>query len=182
MKTGKCIGCKKALKPGEFVVLNGGAMIKTKTGAVMGDKKHLGFLTVQTHFDFKKNYRSLTIVDKAPNGQFEFYACSHKCLANFMSKQIMFLDKLDKAVKGKKIVMAPQTKVEEIGLAHCLKVVRMMGFKNALITDESTVGDFSDGTQGFIDKLNKKFPFPFKVEESDFIWEVAKLHCLFLKP
>jgi len=94
-----CINCKKKLEPGEFVVLNGGAMIKTKTGAMMGDKRHLGFLTVNNHFDSKKNYRSMIIADNCQSGQFEFYACSHKCLADFISKQIMALEKIDKIKK-----------------------------------------------------------------------------------
>lgn len=41
-----CVGCYKKLKKGEFVTMNGGAMIKTKTGAVMGGKNLLGFLDI----------------------------------------------------------------------------------------------------------------------------------------
>lgn len=112
MKTGICVGCKKKLKKGEFVVLNGGAMIKTRTGAMMGDHRHIGFLTVQNHFDSKKNYRSIIIAQDAPNGQFEFYACSHKCLVDFISKSIMHLAKFDLI---KKIELAPQSKLGRIG-------------------------------------------------------------------
>lgn len=97
-----CVGCKKPLKTGEFVVLNGGAMIKTRAnarkgdGAVMGDWRHVGFLTMANHFDSQKNYQSIIIEDNGPNGQFEFYACSHKCLTNFLTRHIMHLAKFDK--------------------------------------------------------------------------------------
>ena len=59
-----CVGCYKKLKKGEFVTMNGGAMIKTKTGAVMGGKNLLGFLAINNHFDSKKNYRSLYIANE----------------------------------------------------------------------------------------------------------------------
>ena len=72
MDYSKCINCKKPLKRGEFVTLNGGAMIKTKTGATMGDKNLFGFLTVNNHFDSKKNYQSLDIISNCSTGQFEF--------------------------------------------------------------------------------------------------------------
>jgi hypothetical protein len=175
MKHGKCVGCKKPLKSGEFVVLNGGAMVKTKTGAMMGDKRHLGFLTVNNHFDSKKNYRSMIIADNGPNGQFEFYACSHKCLAKFMSDSIMHLAKLDKI---KKIELAPQSKLDMIGYEWGLKIVELMGFKGALITDESRVGDFLDtgedefSAQIIAEGLSKKIGVKIKIP--DYIWKVAR--------
>lgn len=86
-----CVSCKKKLKKGEFVVLNGGAMVKTRAnakvrdGAVMGDHTLAGFLSVANHFDSQKNYKSIMIEDDGPNGQFEIYACSHKCMLNFLT-------------------------------------------------------------------------------------------------
>lgn len=169
----KCIGCKKTLKKGDFVVMNGGALVGTKTGATMGDKNHMGFLSVQNHFDSKKNYQTLSIVDNGPNGQFEFYACSHKCLADFLSRQVMLLEKM---CEIKKIVMAPQTKLGKIGYEWGQKVVKLLGYKGALITDESTVEDFlvtgSRLLDPYIKKLSKKFGFPIKA--SDYIWQLAK--------
>jgi hypothetical protein len=170
-----CIGCHKKLKKGEFVVLNGGAMVKTKNGASMGNKNLIGFLSVNNHFDSKKNYRSMCLMDNAPNGQFEFYACSHKCLADFMSRQIMQLKKFDKI---RKITIAPATKLDKIGYEWADKVVQMMGFKGALVTDESTVYDFmglwsnEKDNDKFILKLNKKFGF--KIQDKDYIWQIAK--------
>ena len=177
MKNGKCIGCKKPLKAGEFVVLNGGAMIKTKTGATMGDKRHIGFLTINNHFDSKKNYRTFIVADNAPNGQFEFYACSHKCLAKFMSDSIMHLAKLDKI---KKIELAPQSKLDMMGYEWGLKVVELMGFKGALITDESTVSNFmysfeqKDRLESgrSLKSVSKKLGF--EVKETDYIWQIAR--------
>lgn len=177
MKHDTCVGCRKKIKPGEFVVLNGGAMIKTKTGAVMGDERHLGFLTVSNHFDSKKSYQSMLIADNAPNGQFEFYACSHKCLANFISKQIMHLALFSKM---KKIELAPQSNLDKVGYDWGLKVVNLLGVKSALITDESTVGDFLDinvnvdafRARTVIERLSKKIGV--KIKASDYIWQVAK--------
>jgi hypothetical protein len=170
----KCIGCKKPLKKGEFVVLNGGALVKTKTGSAMGDKTLQGFLTVNNHFDSKKNYRGLILADEQPNGQFEFYACSHKCLANFMSKQIMHLAKFDKI---KKIVMAPSNKLNKIGDYWWRDVVSRMGFEGALVTDESSVFDFigpwnAKGEEAFVKKISKTLGFP--VKATDRIWKLAK--------
>lgn len=178
MKHDKCVGCNKKLNPGEFVVLNGGAMIKTLTGAVMGDHRHLGFLTVNNHFDSKKNYRTMVITDNAPSGQFEFYACSHKCLADFITKYIMNLSKIDKAITAKKFEYAPQSKIDEIGYGWGLKVVNLMGFKRALITDESTIGDFMGcfsnkfKSNSDIKEFSKKLGF--KIKRSDYIWKIAK--------
>jgi hypothetical protein len=87
-----CINCKGRLARGEFIVFNGGAMVKTgKNSATMGDKNLLGFLSISNHFDSKKDYRSTMIADKCKNGQFEFYACSHKCLADYLHSHIMSL-------------------------------------------------------------------------------------------
>lgn len=170
----KCIGCKKSLKKGEFVVLNGGAMIKTRTGATMGDKRHLGFLSVHNHFDSKKNYQTLSIVDNGPNGQFEFYACSHKCLADFFSNQIMHLAKLEKI---KKFELASQSKVNAVGAEWCQKVVSLFGVKRALITDESMVVDFLGATDLFrcnkdLEKIAQNTGI--KIKDRDYIWQLAK--------
>jgi hypothetical protein len=171
-----CIGCKKKLKKGEFVVLNGGAMIRTKTGATMGDKRHLGFLLVNNHFDSKKNYQSLSIVDQSPNGQFEFYACSHKCLANFLTRQIMLIEKITRI---KKFYTASFTKLSKIGEEWGQKVVAIMGIKGgAYLTDESTVYDFfgswgnKENKNTFIKKISKKLGF--LVKDDDYIWQLAK--------
>jgi hypothetical protein len=170
----KCINCKKTLKKGEFVTLNGGAMIKTKTGAVMGDKNLLGFLTVNNHFDSKKNYQSLDIISNCSTGQFEFYACSHKCLADFLTKQIMHLAML--STKIKKFFLSPQVKLEKIGYEWGLEVTNLMGFKRAIITDESTIYDFmpiDDNKRSVqLKKISKKLGFDIK--DSDYIWKVAK--------
>lgn len=177
MKRGKCIGCNKPLKAGEFVVLNGGAMIKTKTGATMCDKKHIGFLTINNHFDSKKNYRTFIVADNAPNGQFEFYACSHKCLAKFMSDSIMHLAKFDKI---KKIEIASQSKLDKIGYDWALKVIKLMGFKVALITDKSTVSNFmysfeqNDKLESGRSLKSISKTLGFEVKETDYIWQLAK--------
>jgi len=171
----KCVGCRKPLKKGEFVILNGGAMIKTKNGAMMGDKNLIGFLNINNHFDSKKNYQTMVITDKSPNGQFEFYACSHKCLVNFLTKLIMHLKKI---TEFKKIVIAPRTKTEKIGEYWCREVVARMGFKRAWVTDKSAVfdffGPFEDTRQEkkFIQKISKNLGFPVKAK--DRIWQLAK--------
>jgi len=178
---GTCVGCKKRLKKGEFVVLNGGAMIKTRAnarvrdGAVMGDWRHVGFLTVMNHFDSKKNYRSMLIEDNGPNGQFEFYACSHKCLIDFLTRHIKHLAKLDKI---KKFVLASQSRLEGIGYDWGLKVVNFLGVKRALITDESTISDFTGSpvcTDPVMDsRLQKAIKkLGFKINYWDPIWKVA---------
>jgi hypothetical protein len=175
MERMNCAGCKKPLKKGEFVVLNGGAMIKTKTGAIMGDKRHLGFLTIHNHFDSKKNYQSLSITDRSPNGQFEFYACSHKCLTDFLTRQIMHLSRIN---KFKKFETAPQSKLNKIGYEWGCKIVRMLGFKNSLITDESRVFDFMGLPKNTLDsnknlkKISDKIGL--KIKPSDYIWKIAR--------
>jgi len=168
-----CIGCHKELKKGDFVTLNGGAMVKTKTGSVMGDKNLLGFLTVNNHFDSKKNYRSLTIAMDKPNGQFEFYACSHKCLAKSMTRSIMLLEKLDKI---KKFEIATSSNVKRLGI-WVERVLKLIGFSKALVTDESSIFDFcsieldEDGEEKLFQKWSKKIGF--KVDGKDRIWTVA---------
>jgi hypothetical protein len=84
----KCINCKKELEAGEFVVLNCGALVKTETGAMMGDDKLLGFMSVSNHFDSKSNYRSINFDFHESNGQIEVYACSHKCLIEVLTEKI----------------------------------------------------------------------------------------------
>jgi hypothetical protein len=117
----------------------------------------------------------MIITDNAPNGQFEYYACSHKCLADFITKRIMHLTKFDKI---EKFEMASQSKLDKVGYEWGLKVVRLMGVKRALITDESTVRDFLDvGEDEFrariiTERLSKKIGVKIKI--SDYIWQVAK--------
>jgi hypothetical protein len=175
MDYSKCINCKKPLKRGEFVTLNGGAMIKTKTGATMGDKNLFGFLTVNNHFDSKKNYQSLDIISNCSTGQFEFYACSHKCLAEFLTKQIMHLATL--STKIKKFFLASQVKLEKVGYEWGSYVTTLMGFKGALITDESTVSDFlsigsNKSYEAYLKIISKKLGF--NIKGSDYIWKIAK--------
>jgi hypothetical protein len=169
-----CINCKKKLK-GDFVALNGGSMKKTKTGAVM-EENHIGFLSINNHFDSKKNYRSLSIIDESPNGQFEFYACSHKCLADFILNKIMSLYKLDTALKFKKIEIAPEVKLKKIDLKVLKYTLKLLGHPEALITDESIVGDF---LFAFDEKMRLKLKklseiFGFEIKSSDYIWQIAK--------
>jgi hypothetical protein len=189
-----CVGCHKKIKTGEFVTLNGGALVRTKNDGIgrdglirkpkyglesisasMGDKNLLGFLSVHNHFDSKKNYRSFTISHDAPNGQFEFYACSHKCLANFMTRQIMLLRKLDRV---KKISLARSSKVDKLDL-WVDKVLKILGHGDALVTDMSTLWDFfdifnnnEDKEKKLLSKWEKKLGFP--VKGSDYIWKVAQ--------
>jgi hypothetical protein len=171
-----CVGCRKPLKKGEFVVLNGGAMVKmSKTGAMMGDKNLKGFLSVHNHFDSKKKYQTMVIADKGPNGQFEFYACSHKCLVDFLTRPIMHLKKI---TEYKKIIIYSQTKTEKVGEHWWREVISRMGFEGSLITDESAVfdfiGSFEDPKQEekFLQKISKKLGFP--VKANDRIWQLAK--------
>jgi len=170
-----CVGCKKPIKNGEFVTLNGGAMIKTRTGAMMGDHRHIGFLTVNNHFDSKKSYQTMVIADNCKNGQFEFYACSHKCLASFISKGILNLEKL---MNIKKIEIAPQKKVKGLGQDWCQKVVSILGFRGALVTDESRVYDFFEfGSKGnkCLNRFNKNFKkYGIVLKEDDLIYSVAE--------
>jgi hypothetical protein len=170
----KCIGCKKTLKK-EYVVLNGGALLVGTTTKFIG-KNLRGFLSINNHF--KNNYRSFLLAHDCPNGQFKFYACSHKCLADFMHKSIMHLNKFDKI---KKVEIAPDDKLEKIGYEWVDKVVQIMGFKGALVTNESTVEDFccdfgyqeyQEQEDLFLKKLEKKFDFQVKIK--DFIWQIAK--------
>jgi hypothetical protein len=64
----------------------------------------LGFLTIYNHFDSKNDYRSTSLAEDEPNGQFEFYACSHKCLEDFLTKNIRALKKQKKASVLKKSI------------------------------------------------------------------------------
>lgn len=177
---GICIGCKKRLKRGEFVVLNGGAMVKTRPnarvrdGAVMGDHTLAGFLTVANHFDSRKNYQSMIIEDDGPNGQFEFYACSHKCLIDFLTKHIMHMSRLSKI---KRFELAPQSKVGAVGEEWCKKAVNLLGVKKFLITDESMVADFLSATDVYrtnkdLEKIARNAGI--KIKDRDYIWQVAK--------
>jgi len=166
-----CVGCKKKLEKGEFVVLNGGALVKTKTGATMGDKNLIGFLTVSAHFDSKEDYRSCIIANDAPNGQFEFYACSYICLAEFLTRSIFHLKKLSEI---KKVEIAPATKIDP---KWAPKVLKLLGHPEALVSDESTVGDFLFAFDKKIrvkqlEKLNKKFGF--EVRAADPIWKLIE--------
>jgi len=167
----KCVGCLESIKKGEFVVMNGGAMVGTKTMARMGDKNLLGFLNINNHFDSKKNYKSLNLSSDASYGQFEFYACSHKCLADFMTRQIMLLKKRDKI---KKFEMAPSNKVKKLEL-WVKQVLKIIGHPDALVTDMSTIWDFidTDENEKFLPKWSKKLGF--KISGDDYIWEIARL-------
>jgi len=169
-----CVGCHKKLKKGEFVTLNGGALVRTKTGGRMGDNL-LGFLTVNNHFDSKKNYRSMTLAQDEKNGQFEFYACSHKCLAGFMSRNILLLGKMDKI---KKIELAPSGKVRKWEF-WVDSILHIIGFPGALVTDESRLYDFFSMGQKSEDKLLQKWEkkLGFKIKDSDPIWKVAENLC-----
>jgi hypothetical protein len=109
-----CVNCKKVLPKGEFVVLNGGALRKTKGGGATIDRNLEGFLHIANHFDSKKNYRSFFLADETPDGQFNFCACSLKCLKNYFVKQFDHMKKLDKAIKAKKFEMAPTKKIGKI--------------------------------------------------------------------
>jgi hypothetical protein len=116
----------------------------------------------------------MLVVDEGLNGQFEFYACSHKCLVDFLTRQIMHLKKI---TEFKKIVIAPRTKTEKVGDYWWQKVVAKMGFKGALITDESSVfdfiGPFEDSKEKkFIQKISRNLGFPVKAK--DRIWQLAK--------
>jgi hypothetical protein len=173
----KCVNCNKKLN-GDFVVLNGGALRKTKGGGATLDKNLEGFFSVNNHFDSEKNYRSFILTDKTPNGQFEFYACSHKCLIKFLTSKIESLGKIDKAVKNKKFDIAPSRKIDRAGPVWVEDVITALGFKGALVTDESTVYDFipfgstHKQEEEYLKKISKKLGFPVKNE--DYIWEIAE--------
>lgn len=171
-----CVRCRKRLKKGEFIVLNGGAMVKTKTGAVMGDKNLLGFLTVCNHFDSKKSYQSMIIANDGTNGQFELYACSHKCLIVFITRQIKSLEIWCK--NDIKIVSAPTSHIEKIESVVIDKVLAMLGFKRAYVTDESRVYDFigvGEDINKYMTKINEKFKkYSIKINASDLIYKIAK--------
>ena len=173
-QTGKCVDCKKEIEPGEFVVLNGGALVKTKTGAKMGDKNMLGFLSVSSHFDSRNNYHGLTLADQAPSGQFEFYACSYECLANFLHKSVMHLKKLE-TIKFEK---APTKIIDKIPPKYIREILKVLKHPEALITDESIVRDFlspictDSKLDSLLEKLSQKAGF--NVKPTDRIWQVAK--------
>lgn len=166
----KCVGCGNKIKQGEFVVLCGGALEKYGKGATMGGKNLLGFLHICNHFDSTKSYQTFQIENKGSNGQFEFYACSHTCLAVFFLKQLKVLRKF---MNMKKFEMAPVSKLEKIGHKWVEKTLGYLGHPEAFVTDESQVSDFlrSDTTK-FLQQMSKKFGFP--VRTSDFIWNLAK--------
>lgn len=87
IKKGKCSLCGKKPKDGIFIALNGGALKGTKDNAIM-DSGLIGFLTLDLHDHNKMGKGFLNIVDSSPNGQFEFYFCSTKCLRKFFDKVI----------------------------------------------------------------------------------------------
>ncbi len=86
-KKGQCSLCNNKPKDGVFVVLNGGALKGNKDNASM-DSGLVGFLTLDLHDHNKKGSGFLDIVDNSPNGQFEFYFCSTKCLRKFFNKVV----------------------------------------------------------------------------------------------
>ena len=176
----KCVGCNKVLPKGEFVVLSGGALRKTRTGSVI-DKNLVGFLSVTNHFDSQRNYRSMYLSMDAKNGQFEFYACTHKCLLKFLTKYVQHLSKIDKAVKYKKIVMAPVKKINKVGEEPVRAVLKLMGFPEAMVTDMSRLCDFYafDGQKEqdrSLERLSKKLGF--KVDIDDHIFQIAEKYKL----
>lgn len=177
-ETDCCVNCRKVLPKGEFVVLNGGALRKTKGGGATIDRNLEGFLHIVNHFDSKKNYRSFFLADETPDGQFNFCACSLKCLKNYFIKQFDHMEKLDKAIKARKFEMAPTKKIDRAGPLWINKILSIIGFRRALVTDESTVGDFISFEKGpkeelvFLKKLSKKLGFT--VIADNFIWELAE--------
>ena len=86
-KKGKCSLCGKKPKEGVFIALNGGALRGNEQDAEM-DSGLVGFLTLDLHDHDKMNSGWLSIVESSPNGQFEFYFCSTKCLRKFFDKVV----------------------------------------------------------------------------------------------
>ena len=169
-----CVGCKKKIPKGEFLTFNGGALVGNKTKASMGDKNLLAFLTINAHFDSKKDYRSITLANNVAKGQFEFYACSYDCLVDFLTQAVLHLKKLSEI---KKFEIAPQSKLDKIEDEWIKKTLKIIGHPEAMITDESMVGDFFyPSNEAFrirkIKALSKKFCF--EIKKSDYIWHVAK--------
>lgn len=179
----KCIGCFKEIKKGEFVTLNGGAMVRTKSGAEMGGKDLLGFLVVNTHFDSKKNYKSMSLVPDGPNGQFELYACSHKCMIKYFTRQVEILEKIG---KFKKIVIESDNKIKRFR-PWVDRILQIIGYPGALVTNKSTIWDFTGIVfercrdkkkvqEQSILKWSKKLGF--KIKGEDYIWKIAEQYAL----
>lgn len=76
----------------------------------------------------------------------------------------------------KNIELASQSKVDKLG-GFVDRVLKALGHSEALVTDESMVGDFLDvfdktRAAFTLDRVSKKLGF--KVRSSDYIWMVAK--------
>jgi hypothetical protein len=173
-----CIGCHKKIKKGEFVTLNGGAMVKTKSGAEMGGKDLSGFLVINNHFDSKKDYRSMSLAQNGPNGQFELYACSHRCLEHYLTRQITVLKLFSKI---RKIVSVSNEKIKNLQ-PFVKMVLNVLGHPEALVTDMSTIWDFVEIDEE--EKIPKKWSekLGINVKGSDYIWKIAdKLRVQSLK-
>jgi hypothetical protein len=90
-----CINCKHKLN-GDFYVFNAGALKKIdKDHQIMGNDMK-GFCSLNAHIDSQIKYESLSIVETAPMGQFEIYACSISCLRKFFEK---IFDEFQKKIK-----------------------------------------------------------------------------------
>jgi len=86
--------------------------------------------------------------------------------------------KINKAIKARKFELAPTKKIDQVDYKLIDGVIKAMGFRGALVTDESRIGDFISFEMGpkeeerFLKKLNKKLGLI--VTAKDFIWKVAE--------
>lgn len=92
---GVCKLCGDKPKEGVFVCFGGGALKGDCDEASMSSDL-VGFLSLDYHNHDYKGLGYLPIAENTPNGQFEFYFCSTKCLRKFFNKLV---DKFEEGMK-----------------------------------------------------------------------------------
>lgn len=92
-----CDYCEEELERGQFVVINGGALLMSdrmrKTGSP--DASLDGFLMLLSHDDKNSAYTTVTIADEKVGGQFEFYFCDKSCLIEWFKEKVNNLPERD---------------------------------------------------------------------------------------
>ena len=104
-RTGKCLVCGRAgvHEPNSFAFLNTGALKKTGRNSASMSPDLEGFFAMGVHGargkGQEKRSAGVTVAEKAPLGQVEYYFCNTSCLRRFFNVCVDALEQ--KLAKGR---------------------------------------------------------------------------------
>ena len=83
----KCPICNKKFN-GDVICFNSGALMKCGKDSACLDKRLIGFGSFSKHYDSIDKYKTIMMIDNAPNGQCDVYTCSTKCMKKLFNNII----------------------------------------------------------------------------------------------